>query len=199
MKKFFAALSGLTLVYIMTVVFANNVMSDLQENIIRFHVIANSDSQADQEIKLKIRDAVLNSEISVSDEKTSIENLYKIEQIANNVLSENNFGYGAAACYGFFDFPEKSYGKISLTSGKYKSIRIVLGNGLGKTWWRILSPPACLMDGTVKFDENALKAKLSKTTYAVISEDIKYDFKIIELLKKVFWFNTWKYHSFMLK
>lgn len=190
MKKIFAALLGLTLVYIMTVVFANNVMSELQENIIRFHVIANSDSEIDQDIKLKIRDAVLKSNLSISDEKTSIDNLYKIEQIANNVLRENNFSYGASACYGYFDFPQKNYGKISLPKGKYKSIRIILGSGLGQNWWCILSPPACLMDGTVKFDENVLKSRLSKSTYAIISEDIQYDFKLKELFKKYFYDKT---------
>lgn len=186
MKQILAALTGLTLIYIMTVVFANNVMDNLQENIIRFHVIANSNSKVDQEIKLRIRDEVLKSGIDAKDENTAIENIFKIEQIANKVLAENNFSYGACAMYGYFDFPKKNYGDISLPKGRYKSIRIVLGKGVGENWWCILSPPACLMDGTVKFDEDALKSKLSKSSYAVISNEKKYKFKIVEIWGNIF-------------
>ena len=184
MKQIFAILSGLTLIYIMTVVFANSVMDDLADNIIRFHVVANSNSESDQKIKLKIRDEILKSDIKIEDRTSAFSALRKMEEISNKVLQKEGFSYGARANLGYFKFPEKKYGRITLPKGSYNAVRIVLGKGLGENWWCILSPPACVIDKTVKFDEDALKSQLSPKTYAVISQDFKFKSKLLEILKK---------------
>lgn len=186
MKQIFAVLMGLTLVYLMTVVFANSVMDDLSENIIRLHIVANSNSCSDQDIKLKIRDELLRADINITDKDSAIKNLRKAEKLASDILSENGFSYGAKVNFGYFPFPEKSYDGITLPAGNYNGIKVVLGDGNGKNWWCILSPPACIMDGCVKFDDTPLRTRLQDKTFAVISEKPKYELKILEVLKKFF-------------
>ena len=186
MKQLFTLLTGLTIIYLMTVVFANSVMEDLSENIIRLHVVANSDQKKDQEIKLKIRDEILRADINIEDRSSAILNIRRIEKIANNVLFENGFSYGAKVDFGNFKFPEKSYDEITLPEGNYYGINVILGNGEGKNWWCILSPPACLMEGCVKFDDEALKSRLHDETYMVISKNYKYKSKIAEIFKNLF-------------
>lgn len=186
MKKFIAVISAVTLIYAISVIFADSVMNDLSGNIIRLHIVANSNSERDQEIKLKIRDEILKSDINIDDFQSAAKNIYKIEHIANSVLAENNFSYGAAVNLGYFKFPEKKYDQIILPAGKYNGINVVLGKGNGKNWWCVLSPPACIMDKTVKFDDDALKNVLNEQTMAVISGDFKYKFKIFEIIDKFF-------------
>ena len=186
MKQVFTLLAGLTIIYLMTVVFANSVMEDLSENIIRLHIVANSDEKNDQEIKLKIRDEILRADINIEDKKSAVINTRKIEKIANSVLFENGFSYGAKVNFGNFKFPEKSYDEITLPAGNYYGINVILGNGEGKNWWCILSPPACLMEGCVKFDDEALKSRLHDETFMVISKNYQYKSKIAEIFKNLF-------------
>ncbi len=186
MKQFFTLLTGLTIIYLMTVVFANSVMDDLSENIIRLHIVANSNSKKDQEVKLKIRDEILQADINIDDRASAISNMRKIEEISNRVLSENGFSYGAKSDFGNFKFPEKTYGRITLPKGNYYGINVILGNGNGQNWWCILSPPACLMEGTVKFDDDVLKSRLNDETFMVISNDYKYKSKLYEFAKNFF-------------
>lgn len=186
MRKIFAILCAVTLIYIMSAVFANSVMDDLSQNIIRLHIVANSDSKCDQEIKLEIRDAILRADINIDDFNSAAKNIHKIENIANSVLSENGFSYGAVVNLGNFKFPEKKYDQITLPAGNYNGINVILGKGEGKNWWCVLSPPSCIMDKTVKFDETPLKNTLNRQTFSVISGDFKYKFKLFEFVKSLF-------------
>ncbi len=186
MKQIFAILTGLTLVYLMTVVFANSVMDDLSDNIIRLHIIANSDSSKDQDIKLKIRDELLRADINITDKQSAVKNLRKAEKLASEILLKNGFTYGAKVNFGNFYFPEKSYDGITLPAGYYNGVKVVLGEGKGQNWWCILSPPACLMEGCVKFDDTPLKSRLEDKTFSFISDNYKYKSKILEVLKNLF-------------
>ncbi len=185
MKNFFMFLTGLTLIYLMTVVFADTVTEDISKNIIRLHIIANSNSDTDQNIKLKIRDEILKSNPNIKTEEDAQRSLYKIEQAANDMLAENGFSYGATAMYGIFNFPEKSYDNFILPSGKYKSIRVILGDGKGENWWCVISPPVCITDSCVKFDSNTLQKCVNKETFTVISDKYKYKLKTVEIAKKI--------------
>lgn len=144
----------------MTVViqgYSDKVNSELQNNVIRLHILANSDSESDQSIKLKVRDAILN-EVSLKDKDF----LQKSETVANSVLS--NYNYKAIAKYGEFYFPTKKYKNVTLPSGKYNSVRIVLGEGEGQNWWCVLYPPMCLSEGEVALSDKAQK-KIKKYSF----------------------------------
>ena len=126
----------------------------LYEGIIRLHVIANSDSEADQELKLKVRDEVI-SMVGDLNEKKSIEQSRKwvksqlddIEGLAEEVIRENGCNYRASAELGVRWIPEKTYGDMYFPAGNYEALTITLGKGEGENWWCVLFPPLCLITG----------------------------------------------------
>jgi stage II sporulation protein R len=157
MKKLFLLGLCLVLVTSFVLVRSNDVESEnMSDKLIRFHVIANSDLNEDQEVKLRVRDAILEdvgpklSKSGSRDESLKIleENLTNIESIANRELSKEGEKYRADAILGNFNFPIKKYGTITLPAGEYKALRIVLGDGEGKNWWCVMFPPLCFIDIT---------------------------------------------------
>lgn len=136
---------------------------------IRLHVIANSDSETDQAVKLKVRDAILacaRERFSASDRKEAEAELLslggELMSAVENTLSENGMDYGAGLYFGEFDFPDREYGEKLYPAGKYEALRVVLGDGMGHNWWCVMFPPLCLVetedepaefndDGTLKF------------------------------------------------
>ncbi len=127
-------------------------------NLIRLHVVANSDKPSDQEVKLDVRDAILRAsgdllggELSVADPPdqaalTIKENLPLFRRVAENVLRANGYDYPVNVEFGTFAFPERAYGPLVLPAGDYQALRVVLGNGEGANWWCILFPPLCYLD-----------------------------------------------------
>lgn len=128
----------------------------LQENVVRFHVIAKSDQSVDQELKLDVRDAVLDylrpSLEGVQDQQGAVAviqaKLPEIEQVAVQTLRSQGCHDQVEAYFGVFDFPVRVYGPLTFPEGKYQSLRIVLGEGEGKNWWCCLFPPLCFVDLT---------------------------------------------------
>ncbi len=146
------------------------------DSLIRFHVIANSDTLYDQSIKLKVRDAVIEKVNHVLDsarnEKEAEQLLERhseeILETANNILTKENCGYTATAKLGTSIFPTKTYGKITLPAGKYKAYKIILGEGKGKNWWCVLYPPLCFVD----INDDTAVAVTEKTEDLRKEEDI---------------------------
>lgn len=124
----------------------------LEDNVFRLHILANSDSEADQTLKLKVRDAVL-AEVpelfgecqSKSDaEAAAAQNMPQILETAKRTLSENGCEYGVSAeiCEMYFD--DRTYGDIVMPSGNYSALRITIGDAKGKNWWCVMFPSLCL-------------------------------------------------------
>lgn len=124
----------------------------LEDSVFRLHILANSDSEADQTLKLKVRDAVL-AEVprlfgecqSKSDaEAAAAENMPRIIETAKRTLSENGCEYGVSAeiCEMYFD--DRTYGDIVMPSGNYSALRITIGDAKGKNWWCVMFPTLCL-------------------------------------------------------
>ena len=141
-------------------------------NLIRLHVIANSNSTQDQELKLKVRDAVLEAATPMlsmgrddkSAERTINASLNYIEAIARARLSKEGYSYPVRAEYGWQYFPDRRYGEITVPQGRYRSLRLVIGNGVGHNWWCVLFPPMCFSDiqkaqEPVKMKTTAVKIK----------------------------------------
>jgi len=172
---------------------------DISNKLIRFHVIANSDSEDDQNLKLKVRDAVIkkmNSKfIGITNlkesEKIIKESIPEIQKIAQDTVYANGKNYGVKVTYGRFDFPTKYYDTITLPAGNYNALRIVIGKGEGKNWWCVMFPPLCFVDITHGLSSDETKRELSK----YLSEDElsmietnkpQVKFKIVEVLEKYF-------------
>ena len=124
------------------------------KDLIRFHVIANSDSTFDQSVKLAVRDGVIEEVNTILNEASSkqeaqmllAEHKDEIIKKANAVLKQHHCDYGADAVLGTSSFPTKTYGDLTLPAGEYDAFRIILGEGKGKNWWCVLYPPLCFVD-----------------------------------------------------
>jgi stage II sporulation protein R len=173
-----------------------------KDNLIRLHIIANSDSQADQNLKIKIRDKVINEmskkfEISNSiDESRQLikNNLDEIEYIAEEEIRNSGLDYDVNVYYGNYSFPTKAYGSITLPAGEYEAVRVVIGEGKGKNWWCVMFPPLCFIDITHGLTDertkNELKKVLTEEEYDVLVNadsdkqvPIKLKFKVVELIE----------------
>ncbi len=179
--------------------YATTISKDLEKNIFRLHIIANSDSIEDQTLKLKVRDAVLEYMKTLTEATTdknsvieySKSNIDKFKEIAQNVIKENGYDYSVNIEIGNFYFPTKYYGNISLPSGNYDAMRIKIGKAEGQNWWCSLFPPLCFVNissGVIdEQSENYLKSTLSDEEFSIISStnpEIEFKFKIIELINK---------------
>lgn len=205
MKKklnFIFILTILVFIYIALLSFnySKAVSSNLSDSVFRLHIIANSDSSADQELKLKVRDNIINYmntlTSSSSDKKDVISivnnHLDSFKEIALNTIKENGYNYDVNIEIGNFHFPTKSYGDISFPAGNYDALKIEIGDAIGQNWWCVLFPPLCFVNsstGVVPDDsKNTLKENINSESYEIISEgnksnntsDIKIKFKIIE-------------------
>ena len=178
----------------------NNDISTIQQGIshkiIRFHVIANSDSDADQTLKLKVKEAVVNytSELLCNSKSISeTENLLSahtsdIISIANSVITENGYDYPVTAGITDTYFPTKSYGSYTFPPGTYRAFQIKIGEAKGKNWWCVLYPPLCFIDishGTVNTEsEELLKETLTTDEFQAVSGEytVKYRFKYLTFL-----------------
>lgn len=183
----------------------NNVQEDIASKIIRFHVIANSDSKNDQALKLKVRDKVLEYMQPKLKKSKSIDESRKIIQqnneeiiaIANRVIKENGYNYSVRSTLSNENFPIKTYGNITLPQGRYEAYRIIIGNGEGQNWWCVMFPPVCFVDITkgevsYKQTEAEMKRVLSPEEYKIVNNqlnssnnknDIKVQFKVLEIIK----------------
>ena len=172
--------------------YAHNIQKEIADNVIRLHVIANSDETADQELKLKVRDAVLAYMREKNYSSRTIayaslqEALPQIKEIAQNTVIQNGYDYPVQAELGEFQFPQKDYNTLSFPSGTYTALRITIGKASGHNWWCVMYPTLCFSDTTLADTtqaENELKTSLSKETIAIISNNCKLKFKIVELFQ----------------
>ena len=176
--------------------YAQNVSTDIANSVFRLHVIANSDSKEDQELKFKVRDCLLKymKEICGSCENKSEaislvkEHQNEFNSIAKQTILDEGYSYDVKINIGNFEFPTKDYGDISLPAGFYDALRVEIGNAKGQNWWCVMFPPLCFVDvtsGVVPEDsKEQLEDSLSEEEYALVSEDsdfkIQFKFKILE-------------------
>ena len=157
-------------------------------SLIRLHVIADSDSPYDQEVKLLVRNGVIEVLegllVDAADKeqarKIIAENIACLEEAANNVLSQYA-DYHAVAMLGKAEFPTKAYGDLVLPAGEYDALRIVLGSGEGKNWWCVIFPPLCFVDtaGNIKGIPKVAEASTGGS-----KSGIQIKWKIIDLLRR---------------
>lgn len=198
--KRFILVSALLILYvcISAVSYTHAVTTDIADSVFRLHVIANSDSAEDQNLKYIVRDKVIEYMSSISQNASSKEdvieiakaNLDKIQAIASQTIRENGYTYSVNVEVGNFSFPSKRYGDITLPPGYYDALRIKIGKAEGQNWWCVMFPPLCFVDVTsgVVPDESKeiMKENLSKEEFDLISKnsnEVKVKFKIVEVLQ----------------
>ena len=197
---FFFVFGILTGIYINT----DMALADVPEKIIRLHVVANSDSPVDQQLKLQVRDKIISSMSGrleglkdISEVKSIVQgSLAEIEAAAREVIEENRKLYGVKAVLTKMDFPTRAYGNITLPAGTYQALNIVIGEGKGKNWWCVMFPPLCFIDvahGVIAEETmKELRTSLTEEEYSLLISSkepgevsVKLRFKILELAKSM--------------
>lgn len=194
----------LTLLFVYTIIcafsYVHAVSSNIQNSVFRLHVIANSDSEEDQNLKYTVRDKILAYMNSISSNANSKEeiisivnnNLEMFQKIAQETVYENGYSYSIKVSVGNFAFPTKTYGDISLPSGFYDALKIEIGNASGQNWWCVMFPPLCFVDVTSgvvpEESKSVIQDNVSNEEYALLSkstDDMTFKFKIVEMFQNI--------------
>ena len=183
---------------------------DIAKSVIRLHVVANSNSESDRILKLKVRDEIINYMSPIlSDAKDTnetkyiiLKNIDKINTAAKYVINKNGYNYTVKTELKETAFPTKYYGDVAFPAGRYTALQIVIGEGKGKNWWCVLYPQLCINNFTQTEEpsdnsftklspesKRKLKEVLTPEEYEIISnsdkKEIKIKFKILEWINKI--------------
>ena len=181
---------------------AKEITEGISEKIIRLHVLANSDDEADQALKLKVKDEVVkkfgntfaSAKNKVDAEKLIQENFDNIRRVALEVIEEEGYDYDVHVYLTDCMFPTKVYKDLTFPAGMYEALRIDIGGAEGKNWWCVMYPPLCFVDQTYsvvpdnskKQLEDLLTTREYESLYTDQSTKITYRFKIVEIIENIF-------------
>ena len=170
----------------------NTECAEIRSSVLRLHVLANSDSEQDQALKLKVRDRLLKvSEDLYSHAETKEEavretnaNLTLLQKEAQKVVASNGFDYPVSVALENTYFTTRSYGDITLPAGNYQALRVVIGEGEGHNWWCVMFPPLCI--SAASEDEVQLSDVLSAEQMELVESDgYEVKFKCVELYEEL--------------
>ncbi len=178
-----------------------NIQEGIAEEILRFHVIANSDSAEDQTLKLLVKDQLVSYLAPMLTDCTNLSavraevqsKLPELVTLANTTIQKQGYDYHATASLEDCYFPLKVYGAYTFPPGRYHALRIKLGNAEGRNWWCVMFPPLCFVDETYSIVDQKSGEKLSKLLteeeYEALihrKTPVKVRLKLLESLKKLF-------------
>ena len=194
MKKWFmwTAMAGVVFLYIWIAVLGKDPLQpSIASKILRFHVLANSDSETDQQVKEKVRDAVgtylkpFLEEADNLDETRKIVNAHmeEIIEVSKQTLAKNGYDYEVKAVVTHTYFPKKTYGSYTFAKGTYEALEITIGEGDGKNWWCVLYPNMCFKGTVYEIVEEEAGEELREVLSAWEYADV-FDFGKVELRLK---------------
>jgi len=163
----------------------------LSDKVVRLHVLANSDSTEDQDLKLQVRDTVLERATELLEQSADRKeaegllrgNLLELERLAEEEIHSNGYDYSVTAELSNTDFPTRKYDGFIMPAGEYLALRIVIGEGKGQNWWCVVFPPLCTAV-TTDVSMTALAAGLSEEEVNLITGEQGY---ILKLKVVEFW------------
>ena len=201
MKKFFYLIFTVFLAIMVIGLLPVSGESELYEKVLRLHVIANSDSEADQALKLSVRDEILDEvSVIVADCKTfeeaestlsKKENLDRLTKIAEATVADAGYDYNVSISLSREKYPRKKYESLCFPSGKYSSLRVQIGDAVGKNWWCVLFPELCLSASSGASNEDRfISAGFTPDQYKIVTESdsprYEVKFKILEIIEETF-------------
>jgi stage II sporulation protein R len=166
----------------------------IYDNVLRLHVLANSDSSEDQALKLEVRDRILEETATLfkdckskDEAREAVEsNLDKIREIAEQTVREAGYDYGVSVSLGEEEYPTKNYEECCFPAGEYLSLRVMIGEAEGENWWCVLFPPLCI-DAAGESREVFAEVGLTDEQYSFITETdnpkYKVRFKLLEVIE----------------
>ena len=164
----------------------NEMQEELAREVFRFHVLANSDSEEDQALKMQVKEAVIDymkQELPESDsvdttKKWARENLDDIIMLTKEIVESEGYDYPVAAEVTTCDFPDKTYGDITFPAGAYETLRIEIGQAKGQNWWCVLYPNLCFIDAVhavvPEEGKKDLKKVLEEDTYEMVTTKTRF-------------------------
>lgn len=167
---------------------------NIREKMLRMHVIANSDSEEDQNLKLKVRDAVLTAgkevfdgSITSIDAKAKIEpHIEYLENVALNTIQNEGFDYDVNITIDNEYFNTRTYdNKVTLPAGNYNAIKVIIGEGKGQNWWCVMFPPMCLPSAVAECEISDVLTD-DETEIVTETQKYKFRFKIVEFFEEIF-------------
>ncbi|MEE0865565.1 MAG: stage II sporulation protein R [Clostridia bacterium] len=200
--KMIFILSFLLFIYISicALSYASNITTDISNSVFRLHVIANSNSKEDQDLKYKVRDSLIKymndicSNCKTKQEAIELVTKYQnnFKQISLDTIQNEGYNYDVNINIGNFEFPTKQYGDISFPAGYYDALKVEIGEAKGHNWWCVMFPPLCFVDITSGIipeeSKENLQNNMTEEEYALISDDsspdIKFKFKILEFFNQ---------------
>lgn len=171
---------------------------EIYDTVVRLHVLANSDSEEDQALKLEVRDAVLevtspllqNCKSQEEAEAVILQHTDEIKAAAERVIHDRGRSDSVTVSLGLEDYPERSYDSVCFPSGEYLSLRVCIGEAEGQNWWCCLFPPLCLGASSVsaeQAEDSFISVGLTPSQYKIITETdkpvYKVRFKLLELFR----------------
>lgn len=197
MKKSLILVLSICMVFLIIGLLPVHGEAEIYDSVLRLHILANSDSDEDQALKLKVRDAILaeGGELfrdcrDLQEATDAVEkNRGKLLEIARRTIADEGYDYPVELKLSEEEYPIRTYGAVCFPSGRYLSLQILIGEAEGKNWWCVLFPPLCLSAATeTKENEDAfISVGLSTDQYRVITETqeppYKVRFKILEVIE----------------
>ncbi len=197
MKKSLILVLSICMVFLIIGLLPVHGEAEIYDSVLRLHILANSDSDEDQALKLKVRDAILaeGGELfrdcrDLQEATDAVEkNREKLLEIARRTIADEGYDYPVELKLSEEEYPIRTYGAVCFPSGRYLSLQILIGEAEGKNWWCVLFPPLCLSAATeTKENEDAfISIGLSTDQYRVITETqeppYKVRFKILEVIE----------------
>jgi len=202
-KWILAILYSLIFLFLLFCFYSEKVNQDLSDSMIRLHIVANSDSDADQALKLRVRDAVIAYMTERMDSLQTKEtagvyvkdHVGELETVANSVIAKEGFSDLARVSFGKYPFPTKQYENVILPAGFYDALKVEIGRAEGQNWWCVMFPPLCFVDDTKgEMEEDymdVLKQELSSQELdLVLASDseteipVEIKFKIVEIFQE---------------
>jgi len=158
-----------------------SMVQELAEEVLRFHVLANSDNAADQRLKMQVKEAIITYMKEKLPEAESVEqttrwageHLEELEQVALRIIREEGYNYPVSAEVVYDEFPEKTYGDVIFPAGRYHALRVEIGQAKGQNWWCVLYPNLCFIDAVhavvPEESKQELQHVLEEDTYHMIT------------------------------
>lgn len=176
----------------------------IRDDVFRLHIIANSDSDEDVRLKLKVRDAILEASEDIfggaltasQAEKRAAAQLDKFREVAERTVRENGYDYNIACEIADVYFDERTYGGVTLPEGEYSALRVMIGEAAGHNWWCVMFPQLCLPGVTdteavlqSAYDDGAITGEELQILSAPSSYEVRFYFadlfnKILDYIKK---------------
>lgn len=202
-SRLLALFAAITILFACLVSYAENIGNDIADSVVRLHIIANSDSEYDQAIKIAVRDRLMSEKDKIFGSSQSAAEALRfakqsadlIKQIAEDELMLRGCPMNVKVKIGTFAFPTKVYDGIMLPAGKYSAVRVEIGEAVGKNWWCVMYPPLCLTDGVLSASDsslNELKSSLTDSEYRLVTGTgggaipVEVKFKLVEVVRQLF-------------